>query len=64
MTPNVSKHNQVPGKFRRAPYLPGPGTVKRKTRRFDIREGRDGEFKKGSRRRKEADFGTKNTSAA
>jgi len=31
----VSKHNQVPGKFRRAPYLPGPGTVKRKTRRFD-----------------------------
>jgi len=61
MTPNVSKHNQVPGKFRRAPYLPGPGTVKRKTRRFDIREG---EFKKGSRRRKEADLGTKNTSAA
>lgn len=37
MTPNVSKHNQIPGKFRRAPYLPGPGTVKRKTRRFDIR---------------------------
>ncbi len=61
MTPNVSKHNQVPGKFRRAPYLPGPGTVKRKTRRLDSREG---EFKKGSRRRKEADFGTKNTSAA